>query len=216
MKSITTLSLVFTGSIAISYAASSSYFLTNNESTTIKDSAGVALTSGVGTVQGDGAIIQLGYFSTSTNSFSGTWTAIAGVGSLNPSLNPRVGDFDTQSDIPDGFFSISVTFDDGNGTDVGIPAADTQLAIRFYDTTSEAGLATADYNTVTNDLWTFNALADPAPTKRTLDITQASGTTVWQDGGANAFKTTITPVPEPSSAALLGLGMAALLLRRRK
>ena len=209
MKSLTIhLAAILIGATA-SNASTSAYFLTNNENTTIKAAGGSALTSGVGTVQGDGAIIQLGYFSTSTNSFSGTWNSIAGIGSLNPSLDPRVGDFDTQSDIEDGFFSISVTFDDVTGIDVGLPAADTQLAIRFYDTTSEGSLSSANYNTVTNNLWTFNALGDPAPTKRTLDITQTTGTTVWEDSG-NPFETTL--VPEPSSLALLGLGATALLV----
>tara|TARA_B110000908_G_scaffold125566_1_gene147218 strand:- start:363 stop:1010 length:648 start_codon:yes stop_codon:yes gene_type:complete len=215
MNSVTIhLAAILIGASA-SNAASSAYFLTNNEATTIKDAGGSALTSGVGTVQGDGAIIQLGYFSTSTNSFSGTWNAIAGIGSLNPSLDPRVGDFDTQSDIPDGFFSISVTFDDGAGTDVGLPAADTQLAIRFYDTATEGNLSSANFNTATNNLWTFNALGDPAPTDRILDITQTTGTTVWEDSG-NAFKTSITAVPEPSSFALLGLGALAMTFRRKK
>ena len=168
MKTILIQLTSFAVGACIANAASSAYFLTNNESTTVKNASGTALTSGVGTTRGDGAIIQLGYFSTSTNSFNGTWIALAGVGSLNPSLDPRVGDFDTQTDIPDGFFSISVTFDDSNGTDTGLPAADTQLAIRFYDTTDGGSLSSANYNTVTNNLWTFNALGGPPSRQRDL------------------------------------------------
>ena len=58
-------------------------------------------------------------------------------------------------------------------------------------------------------------LEDPPPGKETFDATQVSGTTVWEDN-ANPFRTTLTAVPEPSSAALLGLSMVGLLIRRRK
>jgi len=180
------------------------------ENTTIQDASGTPLTSGDPNARGDGAIIQIGYFSTSTVIFTGSWIPIAGNLSSNPSLIITVGDFNDPGAIPDGFVGQTSIFDDGAGTDIGLPAADTQLAVRIYNTTSEANLGTAQFNTVTKNTWLFKSLTDPQPTATfTLDST---GTT-WQDA-TNPLKTTL--VPEPSSFALLGLGGIALLFRRRK
>lgn len=187
------------------HAASSAMTLRNLEDgNRFKDSSGVDLDAGVSTVNGDGDLVQLGYFSTNTASFEGTWNVV---------YEFRIGDFYLQSGsspVPDGEFLARAEFDD---TSPGLPASDTQMAMRFYDGTDTA---TSNYNTVTHSEWKFLTPADPTPSDRDFDVNDGSGTLVWQDGGANAFKTTITPVPEPSSAALLGLGMTALLLRRRK
>ena len=205
--------ITFFAAITINAHAASSAITVYLENRPLEDASGLALTSGDANARGDGAIIQIGYFSTDTNVFTGSWIPIAGSLSSNPLLIITVGDFNDAGAIPDGFVGQTSIFDDGSGTDVGLPPADTQLAVRVFDTTSEANLSTANYNTVTKSSWLFQNLTSPQPTTTfTLD----SINTIWQDGGANAFKTTITAVPEPSSFALLGLGGMALLFRRRK
>lgn len=195
-------------------AASVSFTLLNGDgSTTVQDATDTALTAGTA-AQGDGAILQLGYFSTTITDPSAVWIPIAGLGSANSSIDLRVGDFGAGAS-PDGFFSNTATFDDGSGTDVGLPSADTQLAIRMYDTTSSGSLSTANFNTVTNTGWKFVALSETPSTNDPLQLNTTSGTTTWQDD-VNAFKTTIIAVPEPSSFALLGLGALALTSRRKK
>ena len=180
---------------------------------TIQDASGTPLTSGDPDARGDGALIQVGYFSDDTATFSGTWIPIAGLSSTNSSLNITVGDFDDPGAIPDGYVGKTVVFDSTKGTNVGLPSVDTQLAVRIYDTTSEASLGTANYNTVTHSVWKRKGLATPPPTTTILQLD--SGGTVWEDSSA-PFQTSIAPVPEPSSFALLGLGAAAMLFRRRK
>lgn len=205
------------------HAASSSYLIVNTVGgNALLDASGVALDSGTPDTQnGNGTVFQLGFFSTSTANFTGTWIAIAGANSLNSSLGLHVGDFSAQTGstpIPDGLFSTQITFDTESSTANGLPAADTQLAIRFYDGTDTT---TANFNTVTHANWTFSSPGTPPPPTTTLDFADNGAVLTFEDGGtagANRFRTTITPtaVPEPSSTLLIGIGITALLLNRRK
>lgn len=176
----------------------------SNTDVLITNLAGVALTSG-GDAIGDGAVIQIGYFSTSTSGFQGEWVAITGNGSLNSSILTSVGDGGDSTSS--GIFSGIAAFDTAVHT--GIPTGGTQLAIRIYDGTTVATSTT--YNTVTSTAWTFVAPATPAPLPAVFSLDTA--TLVWQDS-ANAFKTSIL-VPEPSTMMLGAIGALGLLRRRR-
>lgn len=178
-----------------------------NTVTPITTLAGTNLTAG-GNAAGDGAVIQIGYFTGATATFSGTWVPITGLGSVNSSLLTSIGDGGEASDT--GIFQFAAIFNTDNPTASGnLPAADTQLAFRFYNGTTIGN--STHYNTVTNASWLFKNPATPAPTPITMSLDV--GGLVWQDS-ANAFKTGIL-IPEPSTALLGAVGALALLRRRR-
>ena len=190
-------------SSANSSAASVSYWLLNNASgNEIRTASGTELSSGnPNTQNGNGAVFQLGYFDngtlTGSSTFNGTWTALAGSNSSNPSLGLRIGDFDAQDGtipVPNGFYSATITFDTMNGTDIDLPSADTQLAIRYYDGTDTS---ISDYNTVTHTNWRFVSPGLPAPPTIQFDLNSDPSGLVWQDT-SQPFRTTITAVPEPA------------------
>ena len=168
--------------------------------TGLKDMSGSVLTAGTAAA-GDGAILQLGYYSAATaaNPFAGTWIVMAGSDTIG----------DKSGDLSAGKFSLSYQFKDDYSF---IPAAGTPLAIRFYDSTS---LATANYfNCVSNTNGTWNwAGGTPEPTIN-LTFSTTSATQVWQGGASSAFRTTI-PIPEPSAWLLL-TAAAGLCIRRKR
>lgn len=224
------------------FCVSSGYSVSTNinavvtsNSKRILNNAGVALDAGVSTANGDGALFEIGYFTdgvandtaldNDTSNFRGQWVAITGAESNNPSLVTTIGDFISQTGsipIPDGEFSIGVTFDSAvANTTNDLPADGVQLALRFYDGTTRAG---SMYNTVTytpgdaaaalSSTWRFKALSDPAPVPAPdLDLNNNAITFTWEDN-SNPFRTTL--VPEPSTTTILGLGGLVLLLRRRR
>ncbi|MGB0992258.1 MAG: PEP-CTERM sorting domain-containing protein [Akkermansiaceae bacterium] len=208
-------------SLSSTHAASVSFWLLNNAAgNEILSATGAELSAGnPNTQNGNGDVFQLGYFDngtlTGSSTFNGTWTALAGVGSNNPSLGLRIGDFDAQdgsTPVPNGFYSATITFDTANGTDVGLPSADTQLAIRYYDGSNPI---TANYNTVTHSSWRFVSPASPAPATIQFDLNSDPSGLVWQDS-SQPFRTTIAAVPEPSHISCLGISLVAFILRRRK
>ena len=151
-----------------------------------------------------GSLIEIGHFSTSTANFQGMWASIAS------------GTVGSGAGNGAGFAEFSVIVD--NAENLGIPAGD-QLGVRFYNAASVA--SSSRFNTVTDSTWTFPSLggggAPPSINIAPADTGSVSdGSPEWQGGPTSAFSTTLTAVPEPSSAALLGLGMGVLLLRRRK
>jgi hypothetical protein len=176
--------------------------------TTLKDNLGNPLSAG-GNPDGDGAILQVGYFLGGTANFAGTWVAITGLGSANSSLLTSVGDGGDATTL--GIFSGTVIFDPAvNGS---LPAGGTQLAIRFYNGTSING--STHYNTVTSlaTSWQFQTPSTPAPTPPT-SLDMDVGSLVWEGGAGSAFTTAIL-IPEPG-VAMLGMFGGLLLLRRRR
>ncbi|MCP5537788.1 MAG: PEP-CTERM sorting domain-containing protein [Akkermansiaceae bacterium] len=219
-------------SLAFSFSVNAATYVISASSTTRwKDSGGSDLTRGDAGIDGDGAVIQIGYFmgvSSTKNPLtynSSDWAAftpITGLGSLNSgAFDTTIGDnvANPGTNAPDGMYSLGITYDDQahNGLATPIPPA-VRLGIRVYESTSDT---TGKYNTVTraNDAWVLSKVHDDfAPgddPQLVINGLTPTNELSWEDS-ANSFKTTIVPVPEPSSFALLGLGALALTFRRRK
>lgn len=224
-----TISTIALSSIGLQAAT---FVISASSTTRWQDAGGVDLTRGDSSTDGDGAVVQIGYFMgvsstkdplTYSASDWSAFTPITGLGSPNSTafdttIGDNVGNPGTNS--PAGTYSLGITYNDmvHSGLADPIPPA-VRLGIRVFDTTADSS---GNFNTVTraNDAWVLSKphddLAPGDDPQLVINGATPSGELAWQDGGANAFKTTINPVPEPSSSALLGLGFAALLLRRRK
>lgn len=177
------------------------------QSNTLKDLNGTSLTAGT-SADGDGTILQLGYYTAATTStpFAGDWVAMTGSGT---SYQTTIGD---SGNNPNGTFKLEVLFTQGSYT-FAEPAVGTPLALRFYDSTSLA--ASTYFNAVTDTTGGFNWVAPSSPTSTAgLSLGLSSVGIVWQDGAGSAFRTTIA-VPEPSCLLLSVLGLGALAVRRR-
>lgn len=150
---------------------------------------------------GDGALLQLGYYSSATlsNPFAGNWVVIA-TSSVGDSGVNRAGRFSTTTTLTEGSFIA--------------PAIGTPLSIRFYDGFT-AGTSTY-FNAVSDPAgaWNWSSPTEPGSVLN-LDITK--GTSVYQDGMLSAYKTSIrVGVPEPSITLSLMGSCALLALRRRR
>lgn len=178
----------------------------------INDSNGVTLETS--------SIVQVGYFntplsSTDPSSYSlddwASFVAISGIDSLN---SDKVTNVDNS--LGPGTFSIGLSYDDSS--DIVPESYPKRLGIRIYDSTSTTGPG-IEYNTVSSNAnnWVVSdpSSTNPPPTDPDVTIFGSETNITWEDN-ANPFKTTIVVVPEPSSFALLGLGVVALTFRRKK
>jgi hypothetical protein len=176
---------------------------TNN--VVFRDNGGTALSSGT-SADGDGTILQLGYYSNSTalDPFSGSWVAMTGPGTLNVTT---MGD---SGNNPNGNFKLGVLFTAG-ALGFTAPPDGTPLALRFYDSTSIA--TSTFFNAVSTTSGAFNWVT-PAEPNSTAALTFLTPGVVWQDGPGSAFRTTIA-VPEPCCILLGVISLSTLALRRR-
>jgi hypothetical protein len=192
----------------------------------VKNFNGIALTQGPAG-DGNGAVLQLGYFTngTSANPFAGTFVPLSGQGSANTGVVPgssetynqtSIGDEAVNSANFDGGFAINLVFQPGDpaiGNNLP-PSTTIPLAIRFYDGTTIAG--STRYNTVSSTSLTW-LWQTPNTPPSAIQISLNDSGIVWEDN-SNPLKTSILiAIPEPSSLVLLAIGGCAIpLLRRRK
>ena len=177
---------------------------------------GTLLSAGTA-ADGDGTVIQLGYYDGATvaNKFAGTWHALTGAGSLNTGGNTGSGlAFNTTAiggigggAAPggSGIFGFSLVFDSAvTGTFNDLPGSTTiPLAIKFYDGASIA--ASSYFNVVSNAAWLWKTPISPDPLPPTINLSFDDAGLQWQSiavagqSGSTAFHTSIATVPEPDT-----------------
>jgi PEP-CTERM motif len=188
-----------------SLAATTNVGLLNSVGSELLNIDGIPLTAGIQNIDGDGTILQVGYYTmaTSLNPFLGEWVAMTGPGTPYVTTvgdgGRLAGRFKTISLLEAGTFSFVE------------PAAGTPLTLRFYDSTTIS--SSTYFNAVSTTSGSFNWVAPSTPQSGT-GLALPAADAVWQAGAGSAFRTTI-PIPEPSSVAILVLGMGALAMRRR-
>ena len=189
------------------------------------------LTGGSPTIDGDGAVLQLGYFSSATSSqpFSGTWIALTGEGGANSAFaDTTVGNLFSQG-AGHGTFAMTLTFDTAvAGKNASLPSANTPLGIRIYNNTSIA--TSTHYMTISSPLTTWQWVPpNNPPNNPSVNLSLDDPSLRLQNGtlvgagvvGPNGFSTTLptglAPVPEPSTFLFAALtGLATLLPRSRR
>jgi hypothetical protein len=181
----------------------------NGADTVFMDASGAPLSAGSPDTNGDGHVLEFGYYDAATiaNPFAGTWVPLTGEGLLN-FWRTTIGDDAT----PDGRFDLEVFFQPETATGNNLPpSTNIPMALRFYD--NFALSFARNFNTVSNTSGAWNWKNDG-----TLNIflDNPSASLVWEGGAASAYRTTIpVGVPEPSAALLAACGVVAFLRRMR-
>ena len=147
--------------------------------------------------------------------FSGVWVPLTGNLGANSAFNTTsVGD-GTNGTANRAIFTL--LFDVTDPTkNKAFPSATTPLGVRIYDglTVASSGF----YETVVSPDWLFLPPADPPLTPTVTLAFNGANVRLQSSGGAIAGTTvaTVIPTPEPTSAALLMVGLVSLAARRRR
>jgi MYXO-CTERM domain-containing protein len=225
------------GSVLASTGASAAVLTVNFDSGdfTFQDTLGNALSVGNPLIDGDGVVLELGYYTGATiaDNFLGTWVALTGAGSANTgniagtSINfnqTSIGDAVSRGGGDPGTFYISVTFDTTVANkSQSLPALNTPLSIRFYNqNASLRNDSSTLYNAVSNDGWLWQAFGEPGPSQPVMTISLSDTSpnleseSVAKGQAANTVFRTVMTVPEPTSG-LIGLaGLLGVLGFRRR
>lgn len=189
----------------------------------LRDASGTLLSAGT-SADGDGAVLQLGYYdgASTGNNFLGNWIPLSGEGSLNTGVipgfsltfdNTSIGDLNEAAG-GDGTFAIALTFTVGDSqTGDSLPSSTAiPLSIRFLNGTTIAD--STHFNVVSSDTWTWKTPGED-PAQPVINISLSDPNLEWQGGESSAFRTTLA-VPEPSTGLALIGGVAVLLAHRRR
>ena len=201
-----TLILVFTTFRSFSLGATTNVGLLNIVGSELLGFTGIPLSAGIQNIDGDGAILQIGYYTLATtqNPFLGEWVAMTGTGT---SYVTTVGDGGRSA----GRFKTITLLEAGTFSFVE-PTVGTPLSLRFYNSTTIP--SSTYFNAVSTTSGSFNWVAPSTP-QSGMGLTLPDTNAIWQDGAGSAFRTTI-PVPEPSSSALFALvSLGVMVVRRR-
>ena len=204
----------------------------NSGSVNVYNSNGSTLLSGGSTADGNGAVLELGYYSSGTtlNPFAGTFVALTGAESSNTATVPGSSELMNQTSIGDnningagdGTFAIGVSFVVGSNSGFNLPSAGVPLVIKFFNNTTVAG--STFYNVVANTSNWLWATPGTSPNEPVINMSLDDAGLSWYSvavagqAGTTAFDTTVALIPEPTSMALLGAGMLMMgsMVRRRK
>jgi hypothetical protein len=209
---------------AASQAAALVTFNIDSGGRSLRDALNSPLTAGNPGTNGDGAVVQIGYFQTATtaNNFgNGVFVALTGEGSLF-GVNTTIGD--TASNLPANgeIFTdpLNLFAGQNGGVNDGLfPTAGTPLSLRIFNGTTIAG--SSFFMALSNDLWLWNTPAE-APSQPVINIFLDSAGLISQNpanvgvGTPGTNIQTLTPTPEPGTIGLLALGLTALASRRRR
>ena len=218
--------LVLMLSARIAFGAAIVKVTMDSGSRTLLDKVGAgaqAITGGT-TSDGDGAVLQLGYYTAATAgfNFAGTWIGITGKGGANSAFNTvSIGDRNADG-AGDGTFAFTLlVFDTLSTTSNVVPPVGAIVAFRIYNAKTIA--TSTFFMSLSDDSWIWPPAGNPGDMTNTLTISlddpslrvqnsSGTGSTLAPAGniGANI------PVPEPSSQMLLLGGAIGLLLCRRK
>jgi hypothetical protein len=220
--------LFLTVTVPVNAALVTVNFGTGSQTVTNLDGS-TALSAGVAGTNGDGAVLQLGYFSSGTSAtpFAGTWVALTGQSGANSAFSTTsIGDdFSLIAPLTTpGRFELSLNFNTAvAGTNNSFPVAGVPLAIRIYNSTTIVG--STFYETISSTLasWQWQTPSD-APSNPVLNLSlDDTLSTLRRENGTAAgaaatttFNTNISTVPEPSVLALGGLAGIGMLFSRRR
>ena len=202
-------------------AAFVTLFVDSGSTRELRNQSAAPLFGGSSGIDGDGAVVQIGYFTDATagNNFgNGNFVPLSGEGSLF-NVSTTVGDSVNNGGDTGTLFSDALNIFaglNGGANDGLFPAVDTPLSIRIFNNTTIA--ASTFYEAISNNLWKWKAPSETPPVVQlfldSAGLVAKSGTNVAPTSANIQTNTQI--VPEPTSAALIMVGMLSLAARRRR
>lgn len=183
----------------------------NSDSELLLDSSGTTLSVG-SSGNGDGCVLQLGYYSNATalNPFNGDFVALTGEGSPNTQFQTTaLGDSNGQSA---GRFSLSSTFQAGSSTSgLNLPAPGTPLVIRYFNSST---IPTSTYYNAVSAGTTWAWKAPSATPGELLLLSLGDSGLSWLGGASSAQRTSLPSAirfdTQPGSVTLNPDGSATL------
>jgi uncharacterized repeat protein (TIGR02543 family) len=178
----------------------------------LKDVNGDTLSHGLADVNGDGAIVELGYFTQASpnNLFNGQWVSLT--------HGTTIGDSPTLTEIAAGTFQFSTLFEVGADTvrifpdwpgefvavstttiEQNSPVFGKLIAMRFFDTPT--AIEGARYNTMGHPSWKWTNPGNPVPFPVIVEVDVDDSQLEFQDKN-KPFLASIISNPEIENASI--------------